>query len=121
MYPGTASATGAYAEQGLAFDPAVHQHHGVAQGQANTRLPYEAAEAAMLASSAAADQHRPVLADWPRPAPLPGRDLGSNATDIERLLHQLTPCVSGTSQDVADLTLVRPTSVVNCTVHALAQ
>ena len=118
MYPGPA--TGAYAEQEPAFDPAPHQQHGAAQDQAAARLPYEAAEAAMLASSAAADQHRPALADWPTPAPVPGRHLAA-ATDIERLLHQFTPCMSGGGQEGADLTLVRLARFRHLHVHSFGQ
>jgi len=45
---------------------------------------------------------RHMLADWQRPAPLQSRDLAA-ATDVERLLQQLTPVHD---QNPSQLTLV---------------
>ena len=70
------------------------------------QMPPEAAEVAVPASAAMADSLRPVLTDLQRPVPVQSRDL-AGATDIERLLQQLTPVMPGARQGTDNFTLVR--------------
>lgn len=68
-----------------------------------------ACEAAMLGSSGhmtgSLEEPKHMLADWQRPAPLQSKDMAT-ATDVERLLQQLTPVLSENDLNAGQLTLV---------------
>ena len=105
---------GAYTDQrpGLPFNAALQRKYNAFHGTTGARLPHEAAEAAVLGQGS---QQRPVQADWQRPAPVQSRDLAA-ATDIERLLQQLTPQMQVRGQSIAGLTLV----CIACGCHMCA-
>ena len=108
-YPASSTLPDTYAEQGLRPGPAVVRQYDNRHDNGNMKVPHAAVEAAMLASSAQMaggyQEPKPVLPDWQRPAPLQSRDLAA-ATDLERLLQQLTPVLSENSQNGGHLTLV---------------
>ena len=105
-YPHAAAVADAFIESGLYSSSAVHRQGNAFHARSAAQLPREAAEVTVPAPTAAADSLRPVLTDWQRPAPVQSRDLAA-ATDIERLLQQLTPVMPGESQATDGLTLVR--------------
>lgn len=104
-YPHASMAADAFAESGLHSRSALHRQGCAFHARNTAQLPREAAELAVSASASMADSQRPVMTDWHRPAPLQSRDLAA-ATDIERLLQQLTPVLPGGSQANNSLTLV---------------
>ena len=111
-----ASVADSFAESGLQSSSALQRQSSAFHARGAAKLPREAAEVAMPASATMADSHRPVLADWQMPAPVQSRDLAA-ATDIERLLQQLTPVMPCGSQTTNGLTLVRsPTTVLPCAI-----
>ena len=106
-YPAPSAFPGAYADQGLRSAASMTRQHDTRHGNGNMKVQHDIAEAAMLPSSThmtgSYQESRPALPDWQRPAPLQSRDLAA-ATDVERLLQQLTPALS--SQNSGQLTLV---------------
>lgn len=97
-------------EPGLHSNSAVHRQSNAFHARGTAKLPREATDAATPASTVmAADNFMPVPTDWQRPAPVQSRDLAA-ATDIERLLQQLTPVLPGAGQATGGLTLVCPTT-----------
>lgn len=104
-YPYASIAPDAFPESGLHSRSALHRQGSAFHTRNAAQLPREAVEAAAPASASMADSQRPVMTDWHRPAPLQSRDLAA-ATDIERLLQQLTPVMPGGSQARDGLTLV---------------
>ena len=92
-------------------------------------LSYDASEAAMLASAAqlsgAYHDPRSTMPAWQKPAPLRTRDSAA-ATDLERLVQQLTPVLSEEEHNAGKLTLVShslmvttPQQAVLSTVHSM--
>lgn len=110
VYPSTASLPGGYAEQGLRPSSVSVRQYDSRHGSGTTQAQQAAVTAAMLAASGqtagAHAESRPMIVDWQRPAPLQSRDLAA-ATDVERLLQQLTPVLSEKGQSAGQLTLVR--------------
>lgn len=109
-HPRASVAADPFAEPGLHSSSAVHRQSNAFHARGTAKLPHEAAEVAMPASAAMADHPRSVLMDWQRPAPVQSRDLAA-ATDIERLLQQLTPVMPAGGQATGGLTLVRLSSI----------
>ena len=104
-YPPAAMVADAFTESGLYSGSAVHRQGNASHARSAAQTPREAAEVVVPASAAMADSLQPVLTDWQRPAPVQSRDLAA-ATDIERLLQQLTPVMPRESQATDGLTLV---------------
>jgi len=105
-YPAPASLSALYAEQGARPGASTLRQFDNRHGSGSMK---GATEAAMLGSSGqmtgSFQEPRHMLADWQRPAPLQSRDMAA-ATDVERLLQQLTPVLSENDQNVGQLTLV---------------
>lgn len=104
-YPHATMVADALTESGLYSSSNADRQGNAFHARSAAQLPREAAEVAMPASAAMADSLQPVLTDRPRPAPVQSRDLAA-ATDIERLLHQLTPVMPRGNQATDGLTLV---------------
>ena len=105
-YPAPACLSALYAEQGARPGASALRQFDNRHGSGSIK---GAAEAAMLGSSGqmigSFQEPRHMLADWQRPAPLQSRDMAA-ATDVERLLQQLTPVLSENDQNAGQLTLV---------------
>jgi len=105
-YPAPASLSALYSEQGARPGASTLRQFDNRHGSGSMK---GATEAAMLGSSGqmtgSFQEPRHMLADWQRPAPLQSRDMAA-ATDVERLLQQLTPVLSENDQNVGQLTLV---------------
>ncbi len=105
-YPAPASLSALYAEQGARPGASMLRQFDNRHGSGSVK---GACEAAMLGSSGhmtgSLQEPKHMLADWQRPAPLQSKDMAT-ATDVERLLQQLTPVLSGSNQNAGQLTLV---------------
>jgi len=105
-YPAPASLSGLYAEQGARPGASTLRQFDNRHGSGSMKGATEAAMPGPSAQMTGSFQEpRHMLADWQRPAPLQSRDLAA-ATDVERLLQQLTPVLSENDQNPSQLTLV---------------
>ncbi|KAL0053045.1 hypothetical protein WJX82_000107 [Trebouxia sp. C0006] len=104
-YPAPASLSALYSEQGARPGASTLRQFDNRHGSGSMKC---ATEAAMLGSSGqmtgSFQEPRRMLADWQRPAPLQSRDMAA-ATDVERLLQQLTPVLSENDLNAGQLTL----------------